>query len=68
VICKLNGGGEAAVSLEAGKRATLSLSVTRTLTSADNATVSCEALPGAAVATYSNLIATQVKSQTSVLG
>jgi hypothetical protein len=68
VSCTLNGNGEAATSLAAGEKATLSLSVTRTLTSVDNATVTCSALPGTAVAIYSNLIATQVKSQTSVLG
>jgi hypothetical protein len=67
VTCTLDGGGQAAVSLEPGKLATLSLSVTRTLGTAGSATLTCSA-PSNAVAIYANLIATQVKSQSRVLG
>jgi hypothetical protein len=68
VSCSLSGGGEAAVTLEPAAKGTLALSVTRTLGGADNATVSCSAVPATAVAIYANVIATQVKSQSRVLG
>jgi hypothetical protein len=67
VTCTLNGGGEAVGSVEAGKPASLSLSVTRNLGSAGNATLSCAA-PAGATAKYADLIATQVKSVSRVAG
>jgi Collagen triple helix repeat (20 copies) len=67
VTCTLDGGGKASVSLEPAGLATLSLSVTRKLEVAGSATVTCSA-PSNAVATYANVIATQVKSQTRLAG
>jgi Collagen triple helix repeat (20 copies) len=67
VTCTLNGGGEAKGFVEVGKPASLSLSVTRNLGAAGNATLTCAA-PGGATAKYANLIATQVKSQSRVAG
>jgi hypothetical protein len=67
VACSLNGGGEAVGYVEAGVPTTLSLSVTRNVGSAGNATLTCAA-PGGATARYANLIATQVVSQSRVPG
>jgi hypothetical protein len=69
VTCTLNGGGEAVATLgAAAAKATLSLSVTRTLGAADNATLTCSAAPGTASAIYANVVATQVKTQTRLAG
>ncbi len=67
VTCTLNGGGEAVGFVEAGKPTSLSLSVTRNLGAAGNATLSCAA-PAGAAAKYADLIATQVKSVSRVAG
>ncbi|MFT3866150.1 MAG: hypothetical protein QM729_17935 [Solirubrobacterales bacterium] len=67
VTCTLNGGGEAVGHVESGVPTTLTLSVTRNLGGAGNATLSCAA-PAGATAKYANIIATQVKSQSRVAG
>jgi hypothetical protein len=67
VTCTLNGGGEAVAYVEPNQPASLSLSVTRNLGSAGNATLSCAA-PAGATAKYADLIATQVKSVSRVAG
>ncbi len=66
VTCKLQGGGEAqsAATLAAGASGTLSLSMARAVAAGGStSTITCEAPAGATV-TYSNIVATQVKSQT----
>jgi hypothetical protein len=65
VTCTLSGGGEAMGFVDSGEPASLSLSVTRTLSAAGSETLTCSA-PGGATAKYANLIATQVKSQSRV--
>jgi hypothetical protein len=67
VTCTLNGGGGAVGYVESGVPTTLSLSVTRNIGSAGNATLTCSA-PGGATVKYANVIATQVKSQSRVAG
>jgi hypothetical protein len=67
VTCTLNGGGEAVGYVESGAPTTLSLSVTRNISGAGNATLTCSA-PGGATAKYANVIATQVRSQSRVAG
>jgi hypothetical protein len=67
VTCTLSGGGEAKGYVHLGEPASLSLSVTRTLSAAGAETLTCAA-PGGATAKYANLIATQVKSQSRVPG
>jgi Collagen triple helix repeat (20 copies) len=62
VNCTLSGGGEAVATLGAAETTTLSLSVTRGLGAAAPVTLTCSAT-GEATATYANLVATQVKSQ-----
>ena len=61
VTCTLTGGGEAKGFVEAGRPASLSLSVTRPPGSAGPQALTCAA-PGGATAKYANLVATQVKS------
>lgn len=68
VSCELNGGGEASGWVENEKPTTLSLSVTRTLGSAGNATLTCAAAGTPVTVGYANVIATQVKSQSRVAG
>jgi hypothetical protein len=67
VACTLNGGGEALGTVGAAEPTTLSLSVTRTLGAAGNATLTCSGTE-AATAKYVNIIATQVKSLSRVAG
>jgi hypothetical protein len=66
VTCRLQGGGEAQAraTLATGASGTLSLSMARAVASTGStSTITCEAPAGASV-TYSNIVATQVKSQT----
>jgi hypothetical protein len=68
VACSLNGGGEAVATFGAAEEVTtLSLSVVRSLSAAGPAALTCAAT-GGATASYANLIATQVKSQSRVPG
>lgn len=68
VTCTLASGGEAVDDLNGvNQTATLSLSATRTLGGAGAETLTCSAT-GGATATYANLIATQVKTQTRTAG
>lgn len=68
VTCTLSGGGEAIGFVEPNQPTTLSLSVTRSLSAAGNATLTCSGAPAAATAKHANLIATQVKSVSRVAG
>jgi hypothetical protein len=70
VSCFLNGNENQSIAegfVEPGHPTTLSLSQTRNVGSAGNATLTCSA-PGGATAKYANVIATQVQSQSRFAG
>jgi len=67
VTCSLTGGIEETTTVEAESLTTMSMSVTATFKAATPFGLSCNGPVGAS-ATYANLIATQVKSQSRVPG
>lgn len=67
VTCNLNAGGEAIAAIPAGGIITVPLSATGTFGAAGSVTLACSS-SGPASERYANLIATQVRSQTRVVG